>query len=121
MTWIKDTYTQLHGDKDINSSCVATGKFINQGGIHGHIEATGLGIFFGMRELLSNEKFIQQSKLAGGLKDKRVIIQGYGNVGYWTAKHLSIQGAKIVGISEKNSAIYSEKGLDPEAVKIYFN
>lgn len=33
MTWIKDTYTTLVGDKDINASCCATGKFVNQGGI----------------------------------------------------------------------------------------
>jgi glutamate dehydrogenase (NAD(P)+) len=85
------------------------------------VEATGLGIQYGIRELFSNEKFIKQSKLTtGGLKDKRVILQGYGNVGYWTAKHLHSQGSKIVGISEKNSAIYSDQGLDPEAVKIFF-
>jgi len=41
-------------------------------------------------------------------------------VGYWAAKHLHAQGAKIIGIIEKNSAIYSDKGFDPEEVKIYF-
>jgi glutamate dehydrogenase (NAD(P)+) len=61
MTWIKDTYTLIHGDKDINSSCVATGKFINQGGIQGRAEATGLGICFGMKELFTNEQFLKQS------------------------------------------------------------
>lgn len=29
MSWIKDTYVTMFGDKDINASCVATGKFIN--------------------------------------------------------------------------------------------
>lgn len=33
MTWINDTYTHLFGDQEINASCCATGKFINQGGI----------------------------------------------------------------------------------------
>ena len=71
--------------------------------------------------MFSNEKFINQAKFTqGGLKDKRVIIQGYGNVGYWAAKHLQSQGAVIVGINEKNSAIYCESGVDPEAVKTYF-
>jgi glutamate dehydrogenase (NAD(P)+) len=75
MTWIKDTYSQIYGDKDINASCVATGKFINQGGIQGRAEATGLGICFGMKELFGNEKFISTSKLSsGGLKDKRIIV-----------------------------------------------
>ena len=41
-------------------------------------------------------------------------------MGYWAAKHLHAQGAKIIGIIEKNSAIYSDKGFDPEEVKIYF-
>ncbi len=51
MTWIKDTYANLYGDRDINASCVATGKFINQGGIQGRAEATGLGMYYGTREL----------------------------------------------------------------------
>jgi glutamate dehydrogenase (NAD(P)+) len=47
-------------------------------------------------------------------------VQGFGNVGYWAAKHFHAQGAKIIGVCEKNSAIYNEKGPDPEDVKIYF-
>ena len=46
-------------------------------------------MFHAVRALFANEKFVSMSKLgSGGLKDKRVIVQGYGNVGYWAAKHL---------------------------------
>jgi glutamate dehydrogenase (NAD(P)+) len=74
MTWIKDTYANIYGDRDINHNCVATGKFINQGGIQGRSEASGLGIFYGLRELMSNPIFLKQSKLTQGLEGKRVII-----------------------------------------------
>ncbi len=64
MTWVKDTYAHIYGDKDINHNCVATGKFINQGGIQGRSEASGLGIYYGLRELMSNPNFLKQCKLS---------------------------------------------------------
>lgn len=115
MTWIKDTYITLFGDKEINANCVATGKFINQGGIQGRSESTGLGIYYGMKELFDTKSFLSKVGLPSGIQGKRVIVQGFGNVGYWTAKHFQSQGgAKIIGIVEKNSAIYNENGLDPD-------
>lgn len=74
MTWVKDTYAHLYGDKDINHNCVATGKFINQGGIQGRSEATGLGIFYGMKELMNNPSFLKKSKLTPGLEGKNIIV-----------------------------------------------
>lgn len=53
MTWIKDTYSYLYGEKNINADGCVTGKFKSQGGISGRTEATGLGAFFVMKELLS--------------------------------------------------------------------
>jgi glutamate dehydrogenase (NAD(P)+) len=74
MTWIKDTYSYIYGDSDINANCVSTGKFINQGGIQGRAEASGLGIYYGLKELFTLPSFLKQSKLTGDLKGKRVIV-----------------------------------------------
>lgn len=75
-----------------------------------------------MRELFQTESFLKQVGFKEkGLKGKTVIVQGLGAVGFWTAKHFhSLGGAKIVGVVEKNSAIYDENGLDPDNVKHYF-
>ena len=58
--------------------------------------------------------------MSSGLKDKTVIIQGFGNVGYWTAKYFSNEGAKIVGIVEHHSAIYNPNGFEVDDVKLFF-
>lgn len=51
-----------------------TGKLPTQGGIRGGTESTGLGIFYGLKELLNTDSFIAKTQLAKGLKDKTVII-----------------------------------------------
>lgn len=57
MSWMKDAYTKFAGHKDINAAGVVTGKAINQGGIVGRTESTGLGVFYGCRELLEDKEF----------------------------------------------------------------
>ena len=50
-----------------------------------------------------------------------MIVQGFGQVGYWTSKYMHTEGgAKILGIVEKGSSIYNESGLDPDHVKSFF-
>lgn len=121
MTWIKDTYQSVKGEQDINAEGCCTGKFISQGGIAGRAESTGLGIYFGLRELLTYDSFCDKVKISKGIKDKTFILQGFGNVGYWASKFFHQDGGKITGIIEYNSAIYSKKGFDPDDVKKYFN
>ena len=58
MTWIKDMYVALRGETDINAEGCCTGKYITQGGIQGRTESTGLGIFYGTKELLNTESFL---------------------------------------------------------------
>ena len=45
MAWIKDTYSMLYGDNDINAIACVTGKPESQGGIGGRTEATGTSSF----------------------------------------------------------------------------
>ena len=118
MTWIKDTYTFLYGEKEINAAGCVTGKMRSQRGIHGRTESTGLGVFYTLRTLLDDQSFCSAAKLGGtGMAGKRIIIQGFGNVGYHFANNCHKEGAKIVGIIEYNGGIYSENGFDPTHVK----
>jgi glutamate dehydrogenase (NAD(P)+) len=52
------------GEKDINYEGCATGKYISQGGIAGRTESTGLGVYYGIRELLNTPSFCEKTKLS---------------------------------------------------------
>lgn len=58
MAWIKDTFEHLQPN-DINGSACVTGKPLEEGGIDGRQEATGLGVFFCLREFLNDEVILQ--------------------------------------------------------------
>lgn len=86
-----DTYRQFNVD-DVNAAGCVTGKPISQGGVRGRNEATGLGVYYGVREFLSYPEVQQQTKLTGGIEGTRVVLQGFGNVGYWAAKFFENNG-----------------------------
>lgn len=114
MSWILDTYDAL--STDLNHEACVTGKPVAEGGIHGRTEATGLGVYYGVREACDNKEDMKLLKLDHGLEGKTVIVQGLGNVGYYAAKFLQEGGAKIVGLAEIEGGIYNSKGLDLEKV-----
>jgi len=120
MTWIKDTYYMIKGETDINAEGCCTGKYLIQGGIQGRKESTGLGVFYGVRQLMEIPSFQKACNLTPGLKDKTIVVQGFGNVGYYASKFFSQDGSKVVGIVEYNGAIYNPKGFDVEDVLKYF-
>lgn len=115
MSWIVDTYMALNSGSVDGYGCV-TGKPVTQHGINGRKEATGLGVFYGVREACSFAEDMKKIGLGAGIEGKKVIVQGLGNVGYYSAKFFEEGGAVIVGIGEYEGAIYSEKGLDVDAV-----
>jgi glutamate dehydrogenase (NAD(P)+) len=115
MAWIADTYSAFNQDDTDASGCV-TGKPIIMHGIRGRTEATGRGVYFGLREAVSFTKDMERLGLSTGLEGKRVIVQGLGNVGYHAALFLQEAGCIIIGIAEYNGGIYSEKGLDVKEV-----
>ena len=121
MSWIKDTYSYIYGQNDVNAAACVTGKPLNQGGIDGRPEATGLGTFYGVRHLMNNKDFVKQYNTTLGLKDKTVIIQGYGNVGSWAHKFFQEEGSKVIAIVEYNSGIYCEEGLDYKDLTAYWS
>ncbi|SDL63542.1 glutamate dehydrogenase (NAD(P)+) [Catalinimonas alkaloidigena] len=115
MAWIADTYmTFKYGDT--NAQGCVTGKPVGLGGIRGRTEATGLGVFFGIREALEQTELTKNLGLSPGLAGKRIIVQGFGNVGYHAVKFLQESGAIVVGIAEQDGALYNPDGIDVEAV-----
>ncbi len=115
MAWIADTYTQIHHGEVDALACV-TAKPVSQGGIRGRVEATGRGVFYGVRELVSIEEDMKALGLTPGLAGKRVVIQGLGNVGYFTARFFQEGGAVLVGLAEAEGAIANPRGLEIEKV-----
>lgn len=119
MSWIKDTYQMLYGMDDISAPACVTGKPLSQGGIQGRTEATGLGLYYATRDFLNNPEFCAKHGVAPGIAGKTVIVQGFGNVGFWAAKFFEQHGAKVVGIIEYNGGITCAKGINIEALKAH--
>ena len=112
MAWIADTYTQLCPGELDALGCV-TGKPVSAGGIRGRVEATGRGVFYGVREVCSVAEDMKALGLTPGLQGKRVVIQGLGNVGYFAARFFEQAGALLVGLAESEGAIADPKGTRP--------
>ena len=115
MGWIADTYATMNPGQLDAMGCV-TGKPIALHGIHGRREATGRGVAIATRECVSVAEDMAKLGLTPGIEGKKVIVQGLGNVGYYSAKFLAEFGGLIVGICEFEGAIYNEDGLDVEEV-----
>ncbi|PUZ24790.1 glutamate dehydrogenase [Chitinophaga parva] len=115
MSWILDTYTSLRPGEVDAYGCV-TGKPLHLGGVRGRREATGLGVFYGLRELCNIKEEMDRLGLPTGIEGKRVIVQGMGNVGYHAAKYFHEAGAKVICLIEWDGAIFNDQGLNPDEV-----
>ena len=118
MAWIADTYSTFKFD-ELNALGCVTGKPVGQGGIRGRTEATGLGVFYGLREAMSIAEDMKKLGLTTGLEGKKVVVQGLGNVGYYSAKFCREGGAIIIGIFEREGGIVNDKGIDVDALLQY--
>lgn len=74
MTWVFDTYQGIMGEKDINCEGCCTGKYIEQGGIAGRTESTGLGVFYAIKQLMNTPSFCEKVGLSAGIKGKTYVI-----------------------------------------------
>ena len=115
MSWIVDTYMSLRPGEIDAAGCV-TGKPVTQGGVRGRTEATGLGVYYGVREMCNDADMMKKLKLNTGMGDKTVVVQGLGNVGYHAAKFFMEGGASVIALAEYEGAIFNPKGLDVDAV-----
>ena len=117
MAWIADQYARMN-TTDINARACVTGKPLNAGGISGRVEATGRGVQYALREFFRSPDDIKAAGMTGKLDGKRVVVQGLGNVGYHAAKFLRDEdGSKIIGIIERDGALFNEDGLDVDVVR----
>ena len=120
MAWMADEYRRLY-PTEIDAMASVTGKPIALGGVDGRTEATGRGVFYSILEFLNNDKDRKKSKLRREIEGQRVIIQGFGNVGYHVAELLYESGAKIIAVIERNGSVMNEKGIDIHKLKKYFS
>ena len=100
MSWFMDEYSQLHG----YSPAIVTGKPLELGGSAGREAATGKGTAVVTRE--TAEKWNIE------LKNAKVVIQGFGNVGSYAAKFLQEYGCKVIAVSDVTGGIFDPDGLD---------
>jgi glutamate dehydrogenase (NAD(P)+) len=115
MAWIADTYMAM-SPSELNAAACVTGKPLGLGGVRGRTEATGRGVYFGVREACRYADDMRLLGLSTGLAGKRVVVQGLGNVGYHAAKFLQRGGAIIVALAEREGAVHDERGLDVDRV-----
>ena len=113
MSWMVDEYNKLVG---VSSIGVLTGKPVEFGGSLGRNEATGYGVAVTVREAAK--------KMGIDLKQAKVAVQGFGNVGAFTVKNIQKLGGTVVALAEWAKevgpyAIYKEDGLDFQAMWDY--
>lgn len=105
MSWMVDAYEEVAGK---STKGVFTGKPLEFGGSLARTEATGYGVHLTAKKALA--------KLNIDVKGATYAVQGFGNVGFYTAYYAYKDGAKIVAFSNSNVAVYNENGIDMEAV-----
>lgn len=115
MAWIADTYMTFNAQQ-INALGCVTGKPLSQHGIRGRTEATGRGVYFGIRQAVDGYQDMQKIGLYPGIDGKKVIIQGLGNVGYYAGLNLQQNGAVIIGVAEYDGGVFNPDGIDVEAL-----
>ena len=100
MSWFMDEYSQIHG----YTPAIVTGKPLELGGSEGREAATGRGTAVITRETAEKWNI--------SLKNAKVVIQGFGNVGSYAAKFLNEYGCKIIAVSDVTGGLYDPEGLD---------
>ncbi len=106
MVWMMDTYVNIVGQNERNSGRgVVTGKSIAAGGSYGRAEATGAGVVHCITEWAKDKNF--------NLDGCHVIIQGFGNVGSYTARLLSQKGAVVIGVGDVGGYLANPEGINP--------
>ena len=108
MAWMMDAYSARFG----HTPQIVTGKPVELGGSYGRDQATGRGVAICMREYARLEGVVPA--------DTRIAIQGYGNVGSWTARIADGMGFKVVAVSDVKGAIANADGIDIAALDHHF-
>ena len=117
MAWMADEYRKLN-PTDLNAWACVTGKPVSKGGIGGRTEATGRGVQYALRAFFDQPNDVKKTGLTPGIRGKRVIIQGLGNVGYHAALFLSNEdGSKITHVIERDGSVVNQKGVNIQKLR----
>lgn len=109
MAWIADTFSSTKSPSTRFANLhVVTGKPLGAGGLEGRDRATGFGVVTTLKAWAERRNET--------LKGKRYIVQGFGNVGYWTACFMALEGAILVGVQDAGGNLQNPEGIDPEAL-----
>jgi glutamate dehydrogenase (NAD(P)+) len=103
MAWMMDAYGSSHG----YTPGIVTGKPVELGGSYGREAATGRGVVIVLRELCRDRGVDPQ--------DVSVVVQGFGNVGSWTARLAHEAGFRVVGAGDLRGAVSNPDGVDVPA------
>lgn len=106
MGWFLDEYNKVVGG---SNPAVVTGKEIKDGGSEGRTEATGFGAFYVLEEAFNRLKLPVPPT---------VVVQGFGNVGYYFAEALHDSGYKLIATSDSKGGIYDKRGfgMSPKSI-----
>ena len=107
MAWMADTFmsTKSSSERSKNQH-VVTGKPVGSGGLEGRNRSTGYGVYLTI-------KLLYQSR-GEQLTGKKFIVQGFGNVGYWTSHFLTNDGAILLAVQDAHATIINENGIAVE-------
>ena len=109
VAWIADTYSSTKSPSTRFSNLhVVTGKPLGAGGLEGRDRATGFGVVATLKAWAARTNKT--------LKGMTYIVQGFGNVGYWTAHFLRKEGAILIAVQDAGGTIHNATGIDPEAL-----
>ena len=121
MAWMADEYKRLN-PAEINAWACVTGKPVAKGGISGRAEATGRGVVYALRSFFDRTEDVTKAGMKPGLRGKRIIVQGLGNVGYHAAKILSEEDdALITHVMERDGAVVDENGINIETLRSHIS
>lgn len=112
MAWILDTYLSTRPPHERNRCRhVVTGKPTVLGGSLGRNKAVGQGLVFLLAEWAKENAF--------NISGATFIVQGFGSVGSWVARLLSLLGAKLLAVEDASGALGDPNGIDPEDLAAY--
>ncbi|HSQ37728.1 MAG TPA: Glu/Leu/Phe/Val dehydrogenase [Acidimicrobiia bacterium] len=114
MAWVYDTYQMMH--PHAISLGVVTGKPIDLGGIPGRTTATAQGLAYTLERALERGEVPGLTRIEGS----RVSVQGYGNVGRYSALILRDMGARVVAVADIGGGAANPDGLDLNEVDAHF-
>jgi glutamate dehydrogenase (NAD(P)+) len=112
MAWAMDTFMNTVAMANRQAMAgVVTGKPVTSGGTHGRTKATGQGVVHTIVDWAEREGF--------DLKGKRLLVQGFGNVGSHTAVLLSHLGVSVVGVGDHTGYLHNREGFNTHRLAAY--